>query len=74
MTTALSSEMLSFRPCLPKEIEEISFQIVWKGQRVRVAINKNSLTLNNLSEKELPFVVFDKTAFIEAGEEASVSY
>ena len=74
MVSALGTDVLTFKPCMPGQIELISFQIIWKGQRLRVTVSGGELTLQNMSDKELSFMVYDKPAKAEAGAEIRVSF
>ena len=73
LVNALSTDTLTFKPCIPEQINEISFQIIWKGQKVAVTVNKNSLTLKNLSDSELTFKVYDKQQTVAANNETYVT-
>jgi len=74
MVSALGTEILTFKPCMPKEIERISFQILWKGQRTEVTVTQNTLTLNNLSEKEIVFNVHGKHVTASPNSEETITY
>ena len=74
LVNALSSDGLVFKPCIPEQINEISFQIIWKGQKVGVTVNKDTLKLKNMSDKELTFKVYDRTVTVEANNDARVGY
>jgi Trehalose and maltose hydrolases (possible phosphorylases) len=67
MTSALNTDVLTFNPCLPKEINEISFRIMWKGSWVNVTVTQHDLSLQNLSEKNLPFIVKNRNYIAMAG-------
>ena len=74
LVNALGADKLTFKPCIPKEIESISFRIIWKGQLAALKITGSSLALKNLSGKELQFNVFGQTALAGANSEVNVSY
>jgi kojibiose phosphorylase len=74
MTNALGADMLTFNPCIPEQIEKISFQVIWKGQRVAVTVTKEAAIVRNLSEKEIEFKVHGKQAKVNIGEEIKVEY
>jgi len=74
LVNALSADTLTFKPCMPKEIESISFQIIWKGQRVAVTVTGRNLVLKNLSGRELSFTVHGKTVLAGPGAEASADF
>jgi len=74
MANALSSDTLTFAPCMPKEIERISFQVVWKGQHVSITVTRSTVTVKNLSALELSFTVHGTTATVEPGTEANINY
>ena len=74
LVNALSADTLTFKPCVPDEIRKLSFQIVWKGQKIGVTVTKGSLTVKNLSDSELEFKVYDKSATVSAGSGIEVAY
>ncbi|MDR0497047.1 MAG: hypothetical protein LBH42_05485 [Treponema sp.] len=74
MINALGAQTLTFNPCLPDEINKISFQVIWKGQQASVTIKHNSITVKNLSGKELSFMVHGKTMSVAACSESNASY
>ena len=74
MVSALSADVLTFNPCIPKEIHSISFQVIWKGQRVSVTVTDKILTLENVSEEELTFIVHGSLMTVTAGNSISVEY
>lgn len=57
LTSILNNEMLTFNPCLPKQIKNISFKLFWKGDWVRVMITKNEVEVANLSDNVVTFYV-----------------
>jgi len=57
MINALGTETLTFNPCIPEQIMEISFKIIWKGQPISVTIAKDVFKLINLSDKEITFII-----------------
>jgi len=74
MVNALGADTLTFNPCVPNEIKEISFQVIWKGQRVGVTVAKDSIKIKNMSDKELTLKIHGKPAKSEAGAETIVKY
>jgi kojibiose phosphorylase len=74
MVNALSADTLTFKPCMPKEIESIFFQVIWKGQRAGVTVKRDKVNVKNMSGKELSFMVAGQTAVAAAGAEISVAY
>ena len=74
MVSALNTDTLTFKPCMPKEIDSISYQIIWKGQKVSINVTGSKVALKNMSSKELSFIVKGKTEHVAAGAEASISY
>ena len=73
MVGALSTDILTFKPCLPSQFKSISFRVIWKGQLVAVTVDNEKIQVKNMSDKVLDFIVFDKTAQVGAGEETVVS-
>ncbi|MDR2599247.1 MAG: hypothetical protein LBC73_03125 [Oscillospiraceae bacterium] len=74
MVNALGADVLTFKPCIPKEVEEISFNIIWTGQKIAVTMTKNEVTLKNLSEKDIKVKVRDNSVIITPSEEKSILY
>jgi len=74
LVSSLNSGELIFKPCIPEQITEIIFQIIWKGQRVKVTAAKDSVKLINMSDKEITFSVYQKTATAARGTEVIVLY
>jgi trehalose/maltose hydrolase-like predicted phosphorylase len=74
MVNALGTDTLTFNPCIPKEINEISFQIMWKKQHICVKVNVDTVTVNNKSGKELAFIVCGKQSTAPPGAEITISY
>ena len=74
LVSALETDTLCFRPCMPKEMKSVSFQIIWKGQKVSVTVTQNKVTVKNWSDRELAFTVFGQTKSAVAAAEASVFY
>ena len=74
MVNALSTDTLTFNPCMPAEIQSISFQVVWKSVRVSVTVVHCKVTLRNMSDKDISFIVCGKTSTVKAGAEAGVDF
>jgi len=74
MRNALGAEMLTFKPCMPDELKEISFKIIWKGQMAGVTVTGDTVTVQNMSDSELQFMVFNTRKTVDAGAEISVGY
>jgi len=74
LVNALSTDALTFKPCIPEQINEISYQIIWKGQKIGVTVTKDKLKVKNLSENELVFKVYDKKAAVSPKNEICVEY
>jgi trehalose/maltose hydrolase-like predicted phosphorylase len=74
MVTALHTDTLTFRPCLPEEISSIIFKVYWKQDLVRVSVATDALEVENLSSNRIEFVVHDKQATVEAGARGRIAY
>ncbi|MDR2571205.1 MAG: hypothetical protein LBD23_13095 [Oscillospiraceae bacterium] len=72
MVNALGADVLTFKPCMPKEIDEISFQIIWKGQRVGVKLTSDTITVKNMSDKELSLQVYGNCDVVAASNEVTL--
>jgi len=69
-----SADTLTFNPCMPEQIKEISFQIIWKGQHIGVHVTKDSVTVKNLSDKDLEFKVHKQSATAAPNAEVRITY
>jgi len=74
MVNALGTDVLTFKPCMPEQIKSITFQVVWKGQKVQVTVVDGEVAVKNLSDKEIAFRVFDKAARVDAGAEVKLAF
>jgi len=74
MKSALAAETLTFDPCMPEELESISFQITWKGQRAEVTVEKERVSVKNQSGTALSFAVCGSQATAPPNATASVDY
>jgi len=74
MVNALGTDTLTFKPCMPKEITLIAFQVIWKGQRIAVTVEHGKVTVKNMSDKELSFIVKGQSAQAAVGTEVSIAY
>lgn len=74
MASVLNADVLTFHPCLPEEIKEISFRLVWKGSRIQVTVSAHKLLLRNLSEKDLDFAVMGRNFNARAGSSVVAEY
>jgi len=73
MKSALNADVLTFEPCIPDEIEEIIFKVIWKGQKAEITLTGDSITVKNMSEKELDFIVSGKPAAVSTGESLKIA-
>ena len=74
MVSALGADTLTFRPCLPRQIEAISFNVTWKTQLAAVTITDESVTVTNMSGAILEFYVMDEKSHLQPGDKVSVAY
>jgi trehalose/maltose hydrolase-like predicted phosphorylase len=65
MVSALNTETLTFRPCLPKEFNSIKTKIQWRRQKVEVTLRKESFALANLSLETLTFILREKAHHVD---------
>jgi trehalose/maltose hydrolase-like predicted phosphorylase len=65
MVSALNTETLTFRPCLPKEFKTIKTKIQWRGQRVEITLCEHSFSLCNQSAEPLTFVFGEKEHLVD---------
>ncbi|MCL2628426.1 MAG: hypothetical protein FWD44_07025 [Oscillospiraceae bacterium] len=74
MVNALGADTLTFKPCIPAQINKLSFQIIWKGQHVSVAITKSTVSVKNLSDAKINFNVFGKETAVSPGDGVAVAF
>jgi len=74
LVNALSTDILTFKPCIPEQIKEVSFRIIWKGKQVAVTVTADKVLLKNLSNNEISFKVHDNDATVEANKDITVTY
>ena len=74
MVTVLHTDTLTLRPCLPDEIKQITFKLFWKKDLVQVTVTGTEVTVENLSENTIDFIVKEKNGTAEPGENDTVSY
>jgi len=58
--TAMEAEILTLNPRLPKKWDQISFPLIWKGQRVKIIINHKKITIKNMSDVDLKVNIYGK--------------
>lgn len=66
MVSALNTDVLSFRPCLPAEIRRISLKVQWRRRWLQVTVMQDRLILRNLSSEPVKFTVFQKQCAVAA--------
>ena len=59
---------LNFNPRLPKEIEEISFNMMYQGQTLKVEVTKETICLTNLGTQAVTVVVKGEPVTLENGQ------
>ncbi|MDR2684222.1 MAG: hypothetical protein LBB53_02425 [Prevotellaceae bacterium] len=64
---ALQSDIFTMQPHLPKQWTKAAFPFVWKGQSLFISLDKNSVSIENRSEKAIEVVISGKKGTIEAG-------
>jgi kojibiose phosphorylase len=74
LASALNKKCLVFKPCLPEQIQSITFPLTWKGQALRVTVSANTLHVENLSQSPLEFCVGGQKHRVEAGQGAEAGY
>lgn len=70
LASALNTDRLVFKPCLPAQIRSIAFPLVWKGQSLRVTVSANNVRVENLSQRPLEFCVGGQKHRVEACQSA----
>ena len=74
MKNALDADILTLEPCMPKELESISFSVIWKGKSVNVTVTGSSVTLTNQSDKDIEFNVKGKITTAKPNAEKTIVY
>ena len=74
LQSALNADIMTFKPCLPKQIKKISYKIHWKLNWVRVLVTGKELSLENLSDNPVAFNVNGQEYLLEVGTEKTVKY
>lgn len=70
LRTAMQADELTLRPRLPKAWAALRFPLVWKGQAVRVEIERGVTRVVNRSERALAVTVDGERRVVEGGGEA----
>lgn len=70
----LNTDTLTLNPCMPKQIKSISFRLSWKGDWVRITVRHGEVMVENLSGRNVEFVVKGKRNTVAAGGTARVAY
>jgi len=73
LASALNKNCLVFKPCLPEQIQSITFPLIWKGQPLRVTVTAETLCLENLDNRAIEFCVDGQKHQAEAGQRVEVS-
>ena len=74
LTSLLNTDILTFNPCLPEEIKEISFKLFWKGDWVYVTITGQEVELVNISNRDISFIVKKDKYILRVDGAVKVSY
>lgn len=74
VVSALNSDILTFLPCIPDQINKISFKINWKRQWIQVTVTPNKLEIENLSDDDLQFKVTSNDYNVSARKKIQVDY
>jgi trehalose/maltose hydrolase-like predicted phosphorylase len=74
MVNALGADVLTLKPCMPKELKTISFQVIWKGQRAAITVTHDDITIKNMSGDKLHFVVNGNAKSVDGNATISVEY
>lgn len=64
--TAMESETLTINPLLPRKWEQVSFPLIWKGQKVRITINHKKIFVENMSDDDLKINICGNEYIISA--------
>ena len=60
-------DQLYFSPFLPDKWQSFAFRIGFRGSLLRVAVNRETVEISNLSEKEINVSFFGENVLVEAG-------
>ncbi len=70
----VKNDCLSFEPFLPEQWNNFSFRIGFRGQSLKVTINKGLINVQNLSHSPLSMIVFGNSVTIPGLETTSIAY
>lgn len=65
----VKNDKISFNPFLPDKWNSYSFKILFRNWNLKIEVSKNEIIVNNLSEKSICLLIFDKEYTIEANNE-----
>ncbi|MDT8389129.1 MAG: glycosyl hydrolase family 65 protein [Lentisphaeria bacterium] len=74
MVSVLNTDTLTFHPCVPDEISNITFKLYWKRDLARITVTTSTVEVENLSTNPIPFIVNDDTAVAAPGNRAVLTY
>ena len=72
LASALNKDLLEFKPCLPEQIQGISFPLIWKGQDLRVTVSAKNFQLENHSQQSVEFYIHENKYQVKAGQSVEV--
>ena len=52
-------ESLSLRPCIPQSIQSYAFPLLYRGRRIDLAVNQDTITLQADGNEPLEITVYD---------------
>lgn len=74
LASALNKQNLEFKPCIPDQIQSITFPLSWKGQSLRITVSTNIIGVMNLSDDVIDFYVDGKKYKADPGQSTEAGY
>jgi kojibiose phosphorylase len=74
LASALNKQNLEFKPCIPDQIQSITFPLSWKGQSLRITVSTNIIGVMNLSDDVIDFYVDGKKYQADPGQSTEAGY
>ena len=64
----VQNDRLSFSPFLPDKWQSFSFRVSFRGALLKIAVNRETVEISNLSEKEISVMLFGENVLVRAGQ------
>lgn len=67
-------ENLVINPNLPKEVDDINFNMYYQGQQINIEVTKNKILIKNDGDKELNIIINENSTIVSGKNTMEVSY